>query len=110
MPLDPTKYQRSLSTLERFDELRPQKKQREIPQEWRDDLQALNDGSVLEYDAPDPRAADTLRRTLARYAASEYQMKLDYSGSGTTIVVKKSDEPYVKKERKQKQPVAVAVS
>ncbi len=105
MPLDWTKYQRRPSTPERFEELRPQKKQREIPQNWRDDLQALNDGGVLEYEAPDPRAADTLRRTLARYAASEYAMKLDYSGSGTIVVVKKSNEPYVKKERKKKQPV-----
>ena len=95
MPLDRAKYQRRESSLERFNELKPQRQKREIPQEWKDDLDALNRGEVLEYEAASVEEANALRRTLGRYAASYLKRKLDFSGAGTLVIVRMSDEPYV---------------
>lgn len=108
MPLDHTKYRRAESSLERFNEQKPQKPRQEIPQEWWADLDEINGGGVLEYEANDRDDANTLRRTLGRYAASYLGKKLDFSGSGTTVIVKLSEEPLVRKTKKRSGEPAAA--
>ena len=86
MPLDPGEFRISETTEERFNELRPRKERSTLHPQWEGVLDGLAAGKVIELEAPDPQRANTLRRSLGRMAAGR-DMKLEFSGEGTTVLV-----------------------
>ena len=96
MPLDPGEFQITETTEERFDELRPRKGRSKVHPQWEGVLDGLAAGKVIELQAPDPQRANTLRRSLGRMAAGR-NMKLEFSGEGTTVIVRKSEKPHLPK-------------
>ncbi len=96
MPLDPGEFRISETTEERFNELRPRKGRSKLHPQWEGVLDGLAAGKVIELEAPDPRRANTLRRSLGRMAAGR-DMKLEFSGEGTTVLVRKSEQALVPK-------------
>ena len=96
MPLDPGEFRISETTEERFNELRPRKGRSKLHPQWEGVLDDLAAGKVIELEAPDPRRANTLRRSLGRMAAGR-DMKLELSGEGTTVLVRKSEQALVPK-------------
>ena len=96
MPLDPGEFRISETTEERFDELRPRKVRSTLHPQWEGVLDGLVAGKVIELEAPDPQRANTLRRSLGRMAAGR-DMKLEFSGEGTTVLVRKSEQDHVPK-------------
>ena len=100
MPLDPAEFRINETTEERFNELRPRKGRSKLHPQWEGVLDGLAVGKIIELQAPDPQRASALRRSLGRMAASR-DMKLEFSGEGTTILVRKSEQPRLPKPMRE---------
>ena len=100
MPLDPGEFRINETTEERFNELRPRKGRSKLHPQWEGVLDGLAAGKIIELQAAGPQLASRLRRSLGRMAASR-DMKLEFSGEGTTVLVRKSEQPRLPKPMRE---------
>ena len=62
-------------------------------------LDDVEQGRTRRFTVSDEQKANARRRQLGRAAGRRGYM-LDFSGTGTTVMVRKSDRPYTRKQRR----------